>query len=58
MGGAELEKYCDEMKWKGVDILKRCETKLGGRKISEKPRPSMSTSMSTPKSTNNVMHHD
>ena len=58
MGGAELEKYRDEMKRKGVDIPKRCETKLGGWKISEKPRLSTSTSTSTPKSTDNVMHHD
>ena len=47
MGGAELEKYCEEMKQKGVDIPKRHETKLGGRKISEKARPSTSTSTST-----------
>ena len=58
MGGAELDKYCEEMKQKRVDIPKRHQTKLGGQKILEKPRLSMSTSMSTPKSTNNMMHHD
>ena len=60
MGRAELEKYREEMKRKGVNIPKRRETKVGGRKISEKPRPStsMSTSMPTPRPTNNVMHQD
>ena len=58
MGGVELEKYCEEMKRKGVDIPKRREMKLGGRRISEKPRPSTSTSMSAPRPTDNVMHHD
>ena len=32
MGGAELEKYCEEMKSKGVDIPKRGDMKVGGRK--------------------------
>ena len=60
MGGAELEKYREEMKRKGINIPKRCETKVGGRKISEKPRPSMSmsASMSAARPTNNVMHHN
>ena len=60
MGRAELEKYHEEMKRKGVDIPKRCETKVGGQKILEKPRPSMSTSTSTStaRSTDNVMPHD
>ena len=58
MGSAELEKYREEMKRKGVDIPKRRETKLGGHKTSEKARLSMSTSMSTPNSTDNEMHHD
>ena len=35
MGGAKLEKYREEMKCKGVDIPKRHEMKLGGRKGSE-----------------------
>ena len=46
MGGAELEKYHEEMKQKGVDIPKRHETKLGVCKISEKARLSTSTSTS------------
>ena len=58
MGGAELEKYREEMKRKGIDIPKRQEMKLGGRRISEKPRPSMSTSTSATRPTDNVIHHD
>ena len=60
MGRAELEKYREEMKRQGVNIPKRRETKVGGRKISEKPRPSMSmsTSRPRPRPTDNVMHHD
>ena len=60
MGGAELEKYLGEMKRKGVDILRRCETKLGGHVLSEKPRPSTSmlAPTSQPKSRDDVMHHN
>ena len=43
MGGAELEKYREELKRKGVDIKKRRDTKLGGCKASEQLKPSTSS---------------
>ena len=54
IGDSEQEKNQEEMKCKGVDIPKRCDTKLGGRKVSEQPKPSTSRSMSS----QGVMHHD
>ena len=43
MGGAELEKHRDEMECKGVHILKRRDTKIGGRNVSEQPKPGTSS---------------
>ena len=43
MGGAELEKYRDELERKGVTIKKRRNTKVGGRRTSEPPNPSTSS---------------
>ena len=54
MGGAELEKYREEMKHKGVEIKKKRDMKLGGHKVSEQPRLSTLTSTSSQA----VMHHD
>ena len=46
MGGAELEKYREEMKLKGIDIKKQRDTKLGGCKASEQPKPGTSLQQS------------
>ena len=60
MGGAELNKYPEEMARKGIEIKKRKSTKLGGCRQSEEPRPSTSTSMVTSdlKPRKGAMQHD
>ena len=44
IGSAELKKYREVMKRKGVDIPKRLDMKLGDWKVLEQPKPSTSTS--------------